>query len=129
MNDAIALLAISQLVCIGGMSYLYLQLQAMRRDLPRRRPAPRMEEQEAAHAAPSPVRARAAAGAYGAPQAQPQAQPRPSRSGQMFAKDAAGVASRLGELGVGVDVPTLARKMGKSEEEVRLLLRRRGIAS
>ena len=37
MNDAIALLAISQLVCLAAMVYLYTQLQALRRDRPARR--------------------------------------------------------------------------------------------
>jgi hypothetical protein len=121
MNDAIALLAISQLVCIGGLCYLYMQVQTLRRDMPRRRPAPVEAHAPAAPAAARAAQARAANAAY-APRGGRQATAR-----DLLANDAAGVAARLGEL--GVDVPALARRMGKSEEEVRLLLRRRGIAS
>ena len=37
MNDAIALLAISQLVCLGALFYLYTQLQEMKRSRPARK--------------------------------------------------------------------------------------------
>jgi hypothetical protein len=41
--------------------------------------------------------------------------------------EAGNIAQRVSEY--GVDVSELARRMRKSEEEVRLLLRRQGIAS
>lgn len=125
MNDAIALLSISQLICIAGIAYLYMQLQAVRRDLPRRRPAaarPVHAQASPEPAAAGQARSRAAQQAYGAA--------RPAQPGlgpSLLARDAAAIAARMGEL--GVDVPALARRMGKSEEEVRLLLRRKGIAS
>lgn len=108
MNDALALLAISQLVCIGGLAYLYMQLQAVQRRLPRQRTEPGRVP------AMAPARVRAARDAYA---------PRPAGN----LPDAASLATRAAA--GAVDVPSLARRLGKSEEEVRLLLRRRGIAS
>lgn len=108
MNDALALVAISQLVCLAGLAYLYMQLQELRRDVPRRRRAgaPRMQA-----AGRSAATARAAREAYSpVPSFEPPATP--------FPRPAAAAG--------GLDVATLARRMNKSEEEVRLLLRRRG---
>jgi hypothetical protein len=116
MTDAIALLAISQLVCLGAMFYLYTQLQAVKSANPIRKRAPsaRVRRTVAPSGAGSPAVARAAYAAYG--------QHAPAR-----AHDAAAtLAARIGES--GVDVAALARRMRKSEEEVRLLLRRQGIA-
>jgi hypothetical protein len=116
MNDAIALLAISQLVCLGAIFYLYTRVQALQNASPlRKRPAPaRMQRMNAAPGVASPGTARAARAAYGA---NPPARP-PQAS-------APGLAARIGDS--GVDVAALARRMRKSEEEVRLLLRRQGI--
>lgn len=117
MNDAIALLAISQLVCLGAIFYLYTQLHALKSAtrVRRRQPSARMHHmpvpQEPMHAAS----ARAARAAYSAAPA-----PHPAAPG-------ASLAARVA--GNGVDVAALARRMRKSEEEVRLLLRRQGIAS
>ncbi|MCC6381747.1 MAG: hypothetical protein IT304_04520 [Dehalococcoidia bacterium] len=101
MNDAIALLAISQLVCLAALGYLYAQLNALRRDAKSRRTR------------------------IGQPAHHDRSVPAPRRPGP--AHDDGALASRLSQ--AGVDVPTLARRMNRSEEEVRLLLRRRGIAS
>lgn len=111
MTDALALVAVSQLVCIAAIAYLYMQLQAVKSHPPARvRRSPRVQSLE------HPVRAvtreatsRAAREAYA------QAAPRP--------------ASRPARPADGqVDVAELARRMNRSEEEVRLLLRRRGLS-
>ncbi len=114
MNDAIVLLSVSQIVCLGGLAHLYLQIQGMDRGK-RRRPVRSMRAQPIeqpvqmheivtrAKAAPSPV------------------------ATQMAAQMAVPVATRMAEL--GVDVATMARRMNKSEEEVRLMLRRQAARS
>ena len=113
MNDAIALLAISQLVCLGAIFYLYVQVQAVK-SRPRTK---RTTISSRAHPMTAPVvvapkqAARAAQAAYG---------PSTSRG------EAAALAARLSDM--GVDVPSLAKRMQKSEDEVRLLLRRQGVA-
>jgi hypothetical protein len=110
MSDAIVLLAISQVVCLGGMAYLYLQFQTVTRQggRPRHanatfveRPALRQEMQ------PVAVAAAAATRAYAAPRLEG-----PARAAVETAIDGQ------------VNLTTLARRMNKSEEEVRLLLRR-----
>jgi len=106
MTDVITLLAISQLVTLGALFYLYLQVQQLRAGAR----AIRHRTPPAAETAPEPgipVRGPAAR-AYAAA-------PRPA----------------LDQLrgGARVDVAELARRMHRSEEEVRLLLRRQGIAS
>lgn len=118
MNDAIALLAISQLVCIGGLAYLYMQLQSLRSQgrRPRRTGAARIRHVDQSAALPSLSAAQAARQAYAA-QSPGRA---PGRT------DAAAIAARMSEL--GIDIPALARRMRKSEEGVRLLLRRQGAA-
>jgi hypothetical protein len=116
MTDAVALLAISQLVCLGGLAYLYTQVQKLRQ-ASHRQPRQRMP-MPAHESAPPPVRqasTRAAQQAYG-----PAPAPRPTRP-------ASSVASLLQEAGAGVDVAALARRMNRSEEEVRLMLRRQGV--
>jgi len=124
MNDAIALLAISQMVCLGAMLYLYSQMQSLRKQAPVRRV-------KSARVAPIPhsvqvaartTTVRAAQQAYGGTGGAA------SRRGpvQAFAGDAAAIAARMTDL--GMDVPSLARRMQRSEEEVRLLLRRKGLA-
>ena len=120
MTDAVALLAISQLVCLAGLAYLYSQIQKLRQGAPRPRMdrssvAPHEELRPAPAPAPRPSATRAAQNAYGRA-AQAHAQPR----------SAAALAAQLGEM--GVDIPALARRMNRSEEEVRLLLRRQGVA-
>jgi hypothetical protein len=115
MTDAVALLAISQLVCLGGLAYLYTQIQKLRQ-ASHRQPRLRMPLTAPESAAP-PARhapARAAHQAYA-----PAAAPRATRP-------ASSIASLLQEAGTGMDVAALARRMNRSEEEVRLLLRRQG---
>lgn len=121
MNDAIALLAISQMVCLGAIFYLYTQVQQFKKVSPKRR-----EPSTRVHRMPGPAdvgghtAARAARAAYAQPVARTAAQPAPARA------DLATLVAR----GEGaVDVSMLARRMHKSEDEVRLLLRRQGIAS
>ena len=113
ISDALALLAISQLVCIGAIAYLYLQVQALQRSQPRRRVVP-----GSAPARPAPSAQRTAQAAF-------ESHPRRAAAGPPL--EASSLAARLGDR--TVDVAALALRMGKSEEEVRLLMRRRGIAS
>lgn len=121
MNDAIALLAISQLVCLGAIFYLYTQLQEMKKPAPQRR-----QTSTRVHRMPGPAEvgnlstARAAKAAYAQPAAAPVVQQSPLRG------DLAALVARSNGV---VDVSMLARRLRKSEEEVRLLLRRQGIAS
>lgn len=119
MNDAIALLAISQLVCLGAMFYLYTQLQEMRKRRPvRRRGSARVHDLPVTAEVPGRHAAgQAARAAYG---------PRRGITPPAPRMPATALAARLGE--AGLDVPALARRMHKSEEEVRLLLRRQGLA-
>jgi hypothetical protein len=115
MNDAIALLAISQLVCLAAMVYLYSQVQALRRDRPARRTiSPRAQTtlKRPMDMTGTKTANRAAHNAYAASRPAP-AVARP---------ESADIAARMSEL--GMDIPALARRMQKSEEEVRLLLRR-----
>ncbi len=118
MNDAIALLAISQLVCLGAMFYLYTQLQEMKKNggRPKRQPSARVHHMGGAKTVNQFSAGRAAQAAYAAP-----APDQPVSRGDL----AALVAKANGV----VDITALARRMRKSEEEVRLLLRRQGIAS
>jgi hypothetical protein len=112
VNDAIALLAISQLVCIGAIFYLYMQLQELRKAGPvrRRQPSSRVNHIDAPGAA-SAATARSARMAYAA-----------AAPHQHAASPAPGATAAT-----GINVADLARRMRKSEEEVRLLLRRQGI--
>ena len=71
----------------------------------------------AVEVAPRQASARAATAAYSA------ASPASAAANR---GEAATLAARLSEM--GVDIPALARRMQKSEEEVRLLLRRQGAA-
>ncbi|WP_322795470.1 hypothetical protein [Tepidiforma sp.] len=108
MTDVIALLAISQLVSLGALFYLSLQVQQLRRAVRLPRRASVVHEPPAAEAPARAAAGRAARNAYAAT-------PRPA----------------LEQLRAGgpVDIAELARRMQRSEEEVRLLLRRQGIAS
>lgn len=120
MTDVIALLAISQLICLGAIFYLYTQVQSLRSGASarKRQPSPRVHQMPAPAAIGHAANARAARVAYGG-------NPNPARAA--LHGDSANIAARVAEY--GVDVPELARRMRKSEEEVRLLLRRQGIAS
>jgi|GEM_PF-1097104 len=116
MNDAIALLAISQLVCLGALFYLYTQLQEVRKGVARKRqPSARVHQMGGARTVNQYSTARAAKAAY-AP---------PSEDGPVSRGDLAALVARANG---AIDVAALARRMRKSEEEVRLLLRRQGIA-
>ena len=113
MNDAVALLAISQLVCLSALVYLYSQLQALRAQRPARRTvSPRVHPMARSVAvANQRTAAQAARAAYS-----------PAATGSPKRADATTIAARISE--IGVDIPALARRMQKSEAEVRLLLRR-----
>jgi hypothetical protein len=119
MNDAIALLAISQLVCLGALFYLYTQLQEMKKLAPartKRQPSARVHQMSGARTVNQFSAGRAAKAAYTPPAA----------DAPMTRGDLAGLIARANGV---VDIAALARRMRKSEEEVRLLLRRQGIAS
>lgn len=118
MNDAIVLLSVSQIVCLGGLAYLYLQVQGMDRGKRRRRStamrgqpidqAVHMPGRQVQEMTPAIVTRSHAAPAAPAPTPVP-------------------IATRMAEL--GVDVATMARRMNKSEEEVKLMLRRQAARS
>jgi len=110
MTDVIALLAISQLVTLGALFYLYLQVQQLRAGAR----AIRHRTPPAAETAPAP----------GIPVRGPGA----ARAARACAAPPRPAIDRL-RAGGPVDVAELARRMHRSEEEVRLLLRRQGIAS
>ena len=135
MNNAVALLAISQLVCLMAVAYLYVQVHLLRRAAGTnrgkllRRPADvrTVPEPDQAPAAPGiAVAGRLAQQAY-APAQTPRRNEAttppasPVATGQVKF-DSAAIAARMQEL--GVDVPMLARRMRKSEAEVRALLGR-----
>jgi len=122
MTDAIALLAISQIVCLGGLAYLYFQLQGVRSQLPRLRNASASRVHRAvAEERPSP--SPTAAQRYAEPSL---ARPAPAATAPQRPLTAATLTARMDEL--GVDVSALARRTGRSEEEVRLMLRRQGFS-
>ena len=110
MNDAVALLAVSQLACIGALAYLYMQVQSLRTRDPRARRQPSSRVRHVEQAATN-LRANGQAARH-------------AYSAQAGGGAALPVAARLSEL--GIDIPALARRMRKSEEEVRLLLHRQG---
>lgn len=109
MTDAVALLALSQLVCLGGLGYLYLRVQELKSAVANTNRASR-------RAAVGAVAARAAERAYRGPNAAPASVPGPQRNATV----------PLAQPG-RVDVAALARQLHRSEEEVRLLLRHRGV--
>ena len=112
MNDAIALLAMSQIICLGGIAYLHFQLQAVRRLSARQRVRTEVHDN---HNKPAPVPTRGhTEPVYSPQQARP---PAPTF-------DTATWLDRTQNS--GMDVPALARKLRRSEEEVRLLLHRQG---
>lgn len=123
MNDAIALLAISQLVCLGAIFYLYTQLQEMKGKAPakRRQPSTRVHRMPGPAEVSNHSMARAARAAYAQPAAGPVVSPTTPLRGDL--------ASLVARSNGVVDIAALARRLRKSEEEVRLLLRRQGIAS
>jgi len=125
VNDAIALLAISQMVCLGAMLYLFSQMQSLRKQAPVRRvkSARVASMPHSVQVAARTTTMRAAQQAYGSAAPSGSAPRAPVRA---FAGDAAAIAARMTDL--GMDVPSLARRMQRSEEEVRLLLRRKGLA-
>ncbi|GAB4333143.1 MAG: hypothetical protein Kow0010_19340 [Dehalococcoidia bacterium] len=122
--DAVTLIAVAQIAAFGALAYLFWQVQALRIHLfgdsdaaaAARRPAPREPLRTATPAATI----RAARAAYSpAGDAQRRTAPELARS------DAAALLARLSEL--EVDVPAMARRLRKSEEEVRLMLRRQAV--
>lgn len=121
MNDAIVLLAISQIVCLAGMAYLYLQVQGMNSRQPRRQPVTSQRAQPIERSIPLEApRERIVA-----PVAATVPSPAMANAYASAASAGAPVANRMAEL--GVDVQTLARRMNKSEEEVKLMLRRQAV--
>jgi hypothetical protein len=121
MNDAIAMLAISQLVCLGALFYLYTQLQEVRKGKApaRKQPSARVHRMAGPATVNQHSAGRAAKAAYAQPAHVTPAQPSPLRGE---------IASLVARANGAVDIPALARRMRKSEEEIRLLLRRQGIA-
>lgn len=121
MNDAIALLAISQLVCLGALFYLYTQLQEVRKGkVPaRKQPSARVHRMPGPASVNQHSQGRAAKAAYAEAVTVAPAQATPVRGE---------IASLVARANGVVDIPSLARRMRKSEEEIRLLLRRQGIA-
>jgi len=115
MNDAIVLIAMSQIICLGAIAYLYWQLQALRQGSQRVRAA-----------APRPMRVvqDPASASFSAENLEPRSRPEPQFTGGGRSADTLALLSRLQES--GMDIPALARRMRRSEEEVRLLLRRQG---
>ena len=128
MNDAIALLAISQLICLGGIVYLYGQVQSLRRLAPARRARSNRVHplHESTQVAAREMANVAARHAYATARQRPQPVAA-SLEHRAFGAPSPTLAIRASE--AGVDVTAIARRMQKSEEEVRLLLRRQGIAS
>lgn len=108
MTDVIALLAISQLTTLGALFYLHLQVQQLRRDT---RPV-RRTQPPATPVPGIPVRGAALRRTASTASA---STPRPPRGPSPASPTP--------------DVAELARRMHRSEEEIRLLLRRKGIAS
>jgi hypothetical protein len=106
MTDAVVLIALSQLVCLGAIAYLYARLQAVSRHLPANRSSRR------------PVPAAAPFGQRRAPVLA-------ASAGQD--QDLAALATRMHSL--GIDVPTLARRMRRTEDEVRALLHGSGVSA
>ena len=109
MNDAIVLLALSQVVCLGGLAYLYLRVQELQRQSVANR---RVTSARVRHIDPPGTGAQLidhVATASHSPSSLP-----------------ADLAVQMEAL--GVDIPALARRMRRSEEEVRLLLRRQGVS-
>ena len=121
MNDAIALLAISQLVCLGALFYLYTQLQEVRKGKPsgRKQPSARVHRMPGPASVNQHTAGRAAKAAYAQPVTVTPGPSSPARGE---------IASLVARANGVVDIPSLARRMRKSEEEIRLLLRRQGIA-
>ncbi len=134
MNDAVALLAVSQLVCLMAVAFLYFQVHSLRRGAgkakrPSSRPAAAVQDTTEAATAPTLPMAttgRLAQQAYAPARTQRRLEPArpvpsPVATGQLTF-DSGAIAARMAEL--GVDVPMLARRMRKSEAEVRALLGR-----
>ncbi len=120
MNDAVALLAISQLVCLGAIFYLYTQVQQMKKLAPKRRePTTRVHRMPGPAEVGSHATARAARAAYAQPVSRSASQSSPARPD---------IASLVARADGAIDVSMLARRMHKSEDEIRLLLRRQGLA-
>ena len=115
MNDAVVLLALSQLVCLGGLSYLYVQVMKLRTGAIERRQSDRV------HALPRTLEI-----GYEVPDDDRVRRTPDASNGPIAQVDLAMVSKKMTEL--GVDVPALARRMGRSEDEIRTLLRRKGAA-
>jgi hypothetical protein len=109
MNDAIVLLALSQVVCLGGLAYLYGRVEDLRRQA---RSSRRVTSGRVRHIDPfessSPLIDHVT--------------PRPPATAPMPPDLAVQIEA------LGVDIPAIARRMRRSEEEVRLLLRRQGVS-
>jgi hypothetical protein len=112
MNDAIALLAMSQIICLGAIAYLYAQVQSLRR-----RPARQTVPALSGVAAEGPIAS--------TNRNQFERPPRRAKPPAAPAFDAASLLDHIRNS--DMDVPALARKLRRSEDEVRLLLRRQGI--
>lgn len=105
MTDVVVLLAISQLICLGGLCYLVRQIFALKGEV-----ADAVDMVSAPDEAHPPVEAFA-----------PATEPAPAGS----SPEVAALVRRMEEL--GLDIPALARRMRRSEQEVRMLLNDYGV--
>ena len=120
--DAVTLIAAAQIAAFGGLAFW--QVQGLRMQLfggrdaepAATRPARRVPPRTGTPAATM----RAARAAYG-----PAGDERPRAAPEVAKSDAAALLARLSEL--EVDVPAMARRLRRSEEEVRLMLRRQAV--
>ena len=133
ITDAIVLIAVSQLVCLGAIGYLAMQVHSLHREGAAHEPQPPRNQRGAP--AMELVRRSAVSAYAGRGPAQPsrlnQAQQAANATNaaggaipRLPATDAREIVEKMARL--GVDVPTLARRVGRSEEEIRLILRRHG---
>ncbi len=134
ITDAIVLIAVSQLVCLGAIGYLAMQVHNLHREASDRLPnglPGRESKQPRSGRGPVPpmelVR-RSAVSAYtghtgrGGSQTARSNATQPPQQAPLPAHDVREIVAKMATL--GVDVPTLARRVGRSEEEIRLILRR-----
>lgn len=116
MNDAIVLLAMSQIICLAAIAYLYSQVQALRPRGARVRPTASMRVQPIQETVTAHQQAK---------EDSTRVRPQPPLVTGGRSGDALALLARLQES--GMDIPALAKRMRRSEEEVRLLLRRQGM--
>lgn len=104
MTDVVVLLAISQLICLGGLCYFARQVLALKGELADAIAMASLPGDDTFAAAESLE---------------------PDVPRDHLAGDVALLADRMNEL--GLDIPALARRMRRSEGEVRMLLQEYGV--